>query len=139
MVSVWLLAKSRKYLLENFEHKNTNVQIRLDVKNIDNIGRAWLLECDSISDFIASLEDDDTIVYSCCPKQGNSIEKYTIRIIQPHKPNYGQKTADAFAMLIDENGRCTATNTLYFFDIQNPDDTCVSYFGTTIDKHIFLN
>lgn len=138
MVSVWLLAKAREYLLRSFTYQNTHIQVRLDVQNIDRMGKAWLFESDSLAHEFSSSLEEDTILYSCGPRE-HSATRYTIRIIQPHKHNYGQKTADAFAVLIDEEGHCRSMNTLYFWDIQNPDNSTVSYLGQTLDNCVYLH
>jgi hypothetical protein len=71
-------------------------------------------------------------------RESEETKKYTLRIVQPHKHNYGQNTQDAFVVLLDEEGKCNFMNTLYFFDIKNPDNTSCSYLGNTLDDCVYL-
>ena len=146
MVSIYILAKARAYILQSFKYTDTDkhIEIHLDVQNIDNVGRTWLLECDPqvktlYHKFTSSLLND-TIVYSCGPREKEKdIIKYIIRIIQPNTHNYGQNTQDAFVVLLDEEGKAIWENTLYFFDIENPNNSSCSYLGNTLTNGVYLH
>lgn len=138
VLSVWLLARARAYILAVASKLGPDVAVKLNVSALKLRGAdfAWL--CEVPQEYSCSMPlEGRWIAYADCGTvtyyRGDLSKavRYSMHVCRPKVHIRRLPLESAFAAICDDRGRPLTRNTLYFWDITSPGDArnSIEYMG----------